>query len=185
MKRQQLAHILRASCVIAHDTDVLVIGSQAILGAYDDDEVPSNVMMSMEADIVFLDDPDRRKADDVEGAIGEMSTFHETNHVFAEGVHLDTAELPSGWRDRLVKWELASSKPADPRFLEPHDLVVSKLAAGREKDIVFATSLLDARLVALGTLLERAGLLPTSRKRVTTWLDVYQRRSARGGIPGE
>jgi len=179
MKRQQLAHILRASCAIARDKNVLVIGSQSILGTYDDNEVPSSVLMSMEADIVFLDDPDRRKADDVEGAIGEMSVFHETNHVFAEGVHLDTAELPSGWRDRLVRWDLESSEPADPRFIEPHDLVVSKLAAGREKDIVFATSLLEARLVRLGALLERARLLPTSCQRVTTWLEAYQRRSDR------
>lgn len=65
---------------------MLVLGSQAILGAYDDDELPAAVLMSMEADIAFLSDLDRRKADAVEGAIGEMSTFHETNHVYAEGL---------------------------------------------------------------------------------------------------
>lgn len=143
MKRQELAHILRASCQIAHDNDILVMGSQAILGTFDDDELPDLVRLSREADIAFLDDPDRAKADAVEGAIAEMSTFHDTNRVYAEGVHIETAELPDGWRDRLVTWSLLSSTPASPRFVEPHDLVLSKLAAGRDKDIVFATSLLD------------------------------------------
>lgn len=183
MRRQQLAHILRASCQIARDNQVLVLGSQAILGAYDDDELPAAVLMSMEADIAFLSDPDRRKADAVEGAIGEMSTFHETNHVYAEGIHVDTAELPAGWRERLVSWNLQSSHPAEPRFVEPHDLVVSKLAAGREKDIVFAASLLDAELVGLDTLLARAAQLPRSSARVTQSLGSYRRQELHDAIP--
>jgi len=180
VRRQQLAHILRSSCRIAHDKDVLVIGSQAILGTYDDDELPAAAVMSMEADIAFLDDPDRPKADDVEGAIGEMSPFHETNHVYAEGVHVDTAELPTGWRDRLVSWNLKSSRPADPRFIERHDLVVSKLVGGRDKDFAFAASLIDARLVDIETLLVRAGMLTTSSTRVIAWLQAYRRRP--GGV---
>lgn len=114
MKRQQLAHLLRSACQIAHDKDVLVLGSQAILGTYDDDELTPAVRMSMEADIAFLNDPDRRKADDVEGAIGEMSAFHETNQVCAEGTHIDTAELPAGWRDRLVSWNVSPANPPTP-----------------------------------------------------------------------
>jgi hypothetical protein len=176
VRRQELAHILRAACTIAHDRDVLVLGSQAILGAYDDAELPEVVVLSREADVAFLDDPDRRKADDVEGAIGEMSSFHEINQVYAEGVHIDTAELPERWRDRLITWNLRSSEPATPSFIEPHDLVVSKLAAGREKDIAFAASLLDAGLVNLSIVLERAAVLPASAKRVTAWLRAYQGR---------
>jgi hypothetical protein len=176
VRRQELAHILRAACGIARDNEVLVLGSQAILGAYDDAELPAVATLSREADIAFLNDPERRKADDVDGAIGEMSPFHDTHQVYAEGVHIDTAELPDGWRGRLVTWDLRSSDPATPRFIEPHDLVVSKLAVGREKDIAFAASLLDARLVDVSTLLERAGLLPACGERVIAWLHAYQRR---------
>lgn len=175
MNRQELAHILRAACNIAHDKEVLVIGSQAILGSYDDSELPAAVMMSREADIAFLDDPDRRKADEVDNAIGEMTPFHDTNRVYAEGVHINTAELPAGWRDRLVTWDLRSSEPATPKFVEPHDLVASKLAAGRPKDVEFAASLLDAHLVNIDVLLKRAAALPTSSARVIAWLQGYQR----------
>jgi len=122
MKRQELAHILRAACTIAGHHDVLVIGSQSILGTFDEDELPAPATASMEADITFLSDPDRAKADEVEGAIGEMSSFHQMYGVYAEGVHVETATyLPTGWQDRLISWPLRSSEPADPRFLEPHD----------------------------------------------------------------
>lgn len=85
MRRDELAHILRAACNITSDRDVLVIGSQSILGSFDEDELPPAATASIEADIAFLDDPDRMKADEVEGAIGEMSTFHQTNGVYAGG----------------------------------------------------------------------------------------------------
>ncbi|KGN32187.1 hypothetical protein N802_11050 [Knoellia sinensis KCTC 19936] len=40
MKRDQLAHILRAAARIANDDEVIVIGSQAILGSFDEDDLP-------------------------------------------------------------------------------------------------------------------------------------------------
>jgi hypothetical protein len=36
------------------------------------------------------------KADKVDGAIGELSTFHETSGYYAQGVSVSTAILPSG-----------------------------------------------------------------------------------------
>jgi hypothetical protein len=160
VNRQQLAHLLRSACGVAHDADVLVIGSQSILGSFDEEELPPEATASQEADIAFLNDPARNKADDVEGAIGEMSTFHERNGIYAEGVHIDTAVLPDGWRNRLVRWDLQSSEPAKPRFLEPHDLAVSKLAAGRPKDHDFVLALIRRRLLDVAVLQERASMLP-------------------------
>ncbi|MGO2035929.1 MAG: hypothetical protein ACTH2U_05570 [Brevibacterium sp.] len=61
MNRQQLAHILRAACSIAEDREVLVIGSQSILGTFDEDGLPAAATASIEADIAFLDDPDRAR----------------------------------------------------------------------------------------------------------------------------
>lgn len=178
MKRQELAHILRAACSIAGDQDVLVLGSQSILGTFDEDDLPAAATASMEADIAFLDDPQRVKADDVEGAIGEMSSFHQINGVYAEGVHVDTAVyLPSGWRGRLVSWQLQSSDPADPHFLEPHDLAISKLGAARKKDLDFVDALITARLLNIATLRERCAMISDEhalvRGRVDSFLTGY------------
>lgn len=180
MNRLQLAHILRAASSVSNDLDVLVIGSQSILGSFDEDDLPAEATASIEADITFLDDPERLKADEVEGAIGELSTFHLNFGYYAEGIHIATAILPAGWRDRLVGWDLRSSEPAHPRFLEPHDLAVSKLAANREKDRAFVDALIRTHLVDVPTLLDRAELLPDEhsvrKARVISHLEHYLER---------
>lgn len=180
MRRDQLAHLLRAACRISGDSRVLVLGSQSILGAYGEEILPADATASMEADIAFLDDQDRRKADSVEGAIGEMSGFHEQFGVYAEGVHVETAAyLPAGWRGRLTTWELRASEPAEPLFLEPHDLAVSKLGAGRPKDFLFVDALIRAGLLDVPTLMERAALLAPEHSvvanRIERHLDAYAR----------
>lgn len=178
MNRLQLAHLLRSACAIADDADVLVLGSQAILGTFDEDELPAEATASMEADIAFLNDPDRTKADMVEGAIGEMSGFHGLNGVYAEGVAVETAILPEGWRGRLHTWDLVSSDPARPRFLEPHDLAIAKLARLADKDRRFVDALVRAGMLDVSTLRLRAELIPADRRpsrlaRIHGFLDVY------------
>lgn len=182
MTRQQLAHLLRSACNIAHDADVLVLGSQSILGSFDEEDLPPEATASQEADIAFLDDPGSNKADEVEGVIGEMSTFHEENGIYAEGVHIDVATLPEGWKDRLVRWELQSSKPAKPRFLDPHDLAVSKLAAGRPKDLDFVLALIRGGFLDAALIRERTSRLPAETdprigERIEAWLDYYCRKN--------
>ena len=69
MNRTQLAHILRAAAGIAGDGRILVIGSQAILATYSDEELPDLVTMSVEADLAFFDDADNAKSDRVMGRL--------------------------------------------------------------------------------------------------------------------
>ncbi|MDT4911724.1 MAG: hypothetical protein QOC66_852 [Pseudonocardiales bacterium] len=133
MKREQLEHVLRAASQIADDPDVVVIGSQSILAAIPEDRLPREATASMEVDVAFFNDPDNRKSDRVDGAIGELSSFHEMNGYYAQGVSVSTATLPQGWRDRLLLVESRSTQPGRGYALDPHDCVVSKLVAGREK----------------------------------------------------
>lgn len=160
MNRAQLAHLLRSASRIAGDNDVLVLGSQSILGSRDEEQLPREATASMEADIAFLDDGDRAKADVVEGGIGELSLFHEEFGYYAEGIHVDTIVLPLGWRGRLVRVDLAGAEPSRASFLDPHDLVVSKLVAGRMKDLAFAGALVGAGLIDLDVLVERVLSMP-------------------------
>ncbi|MGH3753173.1 MAG: hypothetical protein ACRDRP_10825 [Pseudonocardiaceae bacterium] len=104
MNREQLAHVLRAASGIVDDPDILVIGSQSLLASYDEDELPLAATTSMEVDLAYFDDPDDLKADTVDGAIGELSPFHESFGCYAQGVSVRTAVLPNGWRDRVVPW---------------------------------------------------------------------------------
>ena len=159
MDRSELAHVLRAACEVTGDPAILVVGSQSILGTFDDRDLPPEAMQSIEVDLAFFDDADERKSDLVDSVIGEASMFHETNGVYGQGVGLKTAVLPAGWRDRLVGFRNDETGSADALCLDPHDLVVSKLVAGREKDHEFARALLTAHLIDVATLRTRAALL--------------------------
>jgi hypothetical protein len=162
VRREQLEHVLRAASTIVGERDVLVIDSQAVLGSIPDERLPLEATTSIEADLAFLDDPDDRKADQVDGAIGELSPFHETFGYYAQGVSVSTAILPTGWRERLIALDTPSTDPARGLCLEPHDCVVSKLVAGRWKDRDFAGALLRENLVDPDILIERIDLLPVA-----------------------
>jgi hypothetical protein len=178
MRREQLEHVLRAACTIARTDAALVIGSQAILGSFTDDALPEAAVRSIEVDVTFLDDPDDERSDQVDGAIGELSQFHETFGYYAQGVSISTAVLPSGWRDRLVVLDTPGTSPGRGMCLEPHDVVASKLVAHREKDLEFASALLSARVISAQTLHDRIGSLPVEddyRERLHHWVTAASR----------
>lgn len=174
MRRAELEHVLRAACEIANAREALVIGSQAVLGSYSEDVLPPEAIRSIEVDLAFLDDVDDERSDRVDGAIGELSSFHETYGYYAQSVKVSTAILPTGWRDRLIVFETPDTAPGRGLCLEPHDLVVSKLVAFRDKDREFAASLLHAGLVDTDLLQARIGLLnvqSATQDRLRAWLN--------------
>jgi hypothetical protein len=156
MKRRDLEHLIRAAADIADDDEIVVIGSQAILGQYPD--APAELCVSTEADVYPKNRPDR--ADLIDGSIGEGSPFHATYGYYAQGVAKTTAVLPEGWTDRLVPVRNANTRGATGWCLEPHDLVLSKYVAGREKDDRFVRVAIGRGLVDPEKLLERLAVLP-------------------------
>ncbi len=173
MRRDQLEHIVRASAQIAGDPEVVVFGSQAILCSYDDAVLPSEAIGSIEADITFFADETREKADAVTGAIGELSPFHESFGVYADGVEIGTATLPPDWRLRAVLFDTPMTKPGRGICLEPHDLAASKLVAFRDKDLRFVRALITEGLIDADVLVNRVQALPIDedlRSRLLDWL---------------
>lgn len=68
--------------------------------------------------------------------------------------------------------EAASTAPGRGHLLDPHDCMVSKLEAGREKDYAFALALIGAGLIDPGVLAERietVDVLPAVRRRRRDW----------------
>ena len=151
MTLQHLEHVLRAAADITGATEIVVIGSQAILGQIDDP--PSELVSSIEADIFTL--RAASDADVIDGAIGELSMFHQTFGYYAHGVSERTAILPDGWQQRLVRLHSASTGAATGLCLELHDLAVSKLIAARPKDVEFVGGLFRYRLADPDVVLER------------------------------
>jgi hypothetical protein len=158
MTRLQLEHIIRAAAVIADDTDIVVIGSQAILGQFP--TAPAELLVSREADVFPQNFPDR--SDMIDGSIGDGSPFERTYGYFAHGVAEETAILAPGWRERLIEVSNPNTLPGRGWCLEVHDLALAKYVAGREKDMAFNAALARHRMVDPEVLYSRRPLLPIS-----------------------
>jgi hypothetical protein len=149
VKRSQLEHIIRAASIISDDEEIIVVGSQAILGQFP--HAPDELVVSVEADVYPRNHPDR--SDLIDGSIGEGSPFHQTFGYYARGVDRTTAA--KGWEERLFAVSNASMGGARGLCLEIHDLLVSKLVAGREKDLEFARAAARHGLATEALLRER------------------------------
>jgi hypothetical protein len=156
--RRQLEHVIRAAADIAEDDEIVVLGSQAILGQVP--AAPAELLVSTEADVYPRNHPER--TDLIDGSIGEGSPFHDTYGYYARGVGETTAVLPNGWQDRLVRVCNANTRGATGSCVEVHDLVLAKLVAGRDKDLRFARDVARHRPACLEVLLERVDWLPVS-----------------------
>ncbi len=156
MNRTQLEHIIRAASRISDDSEIVVIGSQSVHAQ--EMSLPPIAYISEEADVYPRNYPDR--ADDIDFAIGELSSFHETFGYYAHGVSPSTAILAAGWEQRLIRLSNPNTDGATGFCLDVHDLVLSKYAAGREKDMAFNQALVRYGCVVKTTLLELATALP-------------------------
>ncbi len=183
MRRDQLEHAIRTACQIIGHPAVAVVGSQAILGSFTEDELPPEATMSIEIDILPLadhSDETARLADLIEGVAGEWSSFEEQHGFSIDGVDRETAVLPDGWYGRLIKVQNPNTAAPSgaPQFtgwcLDKEDLCVAKLCAFREKDQTFVAALLGARLVDAEVIAERLGAVPEKHlpaaERARGWL---------------
>jgi hypothetical protein len=138
MNREDLEHIIRASSDVTNEYEFIIIGSQSILGPI---PYPEDVFKaSAEADIYPYQAP--QKADEIDGAIGEGSQFHETNGYYAQGVAPETAVLARDWITRVHRVQNSNTNDRVGYCLDVIDLFLSKAVAGRDKDREFCTALI-------------------------------------------
>jgi hypothetical protein len=148
MRRVELEHAIRAATEIVKEDAIIVIGSQAILGSFSEDELPARATQSIEVDIALMNDDDAESlATRLDGALGKWSAFHSTHGYYVQGVGRDTAVLPAEWEDRLVPISGPNTNGRTGLCLDPHDLCLAKLFAHREKDLAFVGALINAGLV--------------------------------------
>ena len=74
MKRSEFDHAIRAAGSILGESEILIVGSQAVHGSLTDD-LPVEAQRSIEVDIVAFDDTDARKADLIDGSIGQALSY--------------------------------------------------------------------------------------------------------------
>ena len=189
MRRDQLEHAIRTACQVIGHPEVIVVGSQAILGSFAEDELPSEATMSLEVDILPLAGDNEQTAylsDLIEGVAGEFSPFEDLHGFSIDGVDLRTSILPAGWRERLVRVSNTNTTApgGEPQFtgwcLNKEDLCVAKLCALREKDRNFVAALVDAGLVDPDIVLDRLDTVEPAHTRAASsgrlWLTALRSR---------
>ena len=156
MLRADLEHIIRAAAEVAGDQELVIVGSQAILGQFPD--APESMLISREADIYPKNHPER--TDEIEGSLGGGSYFDSSFGYYAHAVGPETAKAPTGWLGRLIPVQSENTGNAIGWCLEVHDLVLAKCAAGRERDWGFASEALRHSLADPQELQRRSAGLP-------------------------
>lgn len=181
MRRRDLEHVVAAAAEVAGEEEIVVVGGQAILGSYPD--APAGMTQSREVDLYPRRSPE--KSDDIEGSLGDGSHFHEAFQYYAHGVAPETVKAPKGWEDRLVEIPIpkrvASKVSATAYCLEPHDLVLAKVAAGRERDWDYAQKAIESGLVDYDELTKRVNDLPVdseAKQQVRKMLEGIKQRNA-------
>jgi hypothetical protein len=163
---KQLKEILASASALTNETEFYIIGSSAILAVF---ESPKDFVLarSNEADLLTLSG-DPALADRISVLIGELSPFHDNHDVYADGCTFDTPVFaPTGWRDRAIPVRY-DDIGVTAHFMELHDLFLSKIGAGRPKDLEFCSALVKTRYINRDELIERMPMIPcTDVERVS------------------
>lgn len=153
MNLEQFHHGIRAARdVLRHQGAsgaLVIMGSQSILASYSAMVLDSALMLSAEVDILPIGadrDEINRLSDHLDGSLGQESHFHQSFGFHIDGISIETSVLPDRWVDRLIP-EVDPNSGATGWCLDPHDLAVAKLIAGRPKDNDFVDILVAQRLV--------------------------------------
>jgi hypothetical protein len=151
MHRNQLQHVILEVGRRFDLKDIYIIGSAAILAAIPD---PPEGELTATRDVDVIPPRDEeRLADQISFVLGEASDFESEYGYYAQGVTSETPEYaPVDWKSRTIDLSVAGTVG---HCMDPNDLVLSKLGAGRRKDLAFAQAAAALRLIRRETLVDR------------------------------
>lgn len=145
MNREQFLHIIRAAAGVSGVKELTVFGSNAIVPWLQETTIQDSkdLFGDVSETSVELDLTTGNETLDVviDGAIGELSKFHETQKYHAHGTGIEGFKASPDWQKRARRLRYDTfNDTLEVVVPSPEDLVVSKLAAGRSKDLSFAES---------------------------------------------
>jgi hypothetical protein len=159
VRRHELRTALKAAARVASEREFFIIGSQAVHAHCT--RAPAEVLLSQECDLYPCNRPQSAALLDRE--LGRNSAFARRHGFYIDVVTPEIATLPEGWQQRV---KLFHAGRTTAFCLEIHDLLASKLAAGRLKDLELVGAVLKLRLARLSTLRARlAKMFPVSASK--------------------
>ncbi|MGH8706528.1 MAG: DUF6036 family nucleotidyltransferase [Burkholderiales bacterium] len=151
---------------LTNHSEFVVIGSLSILGIVQGENIPPQMLMSIDVDCYTRADPGR--IFELEEALGKGSAFEATNGYYLDPISPDLPMLPEQWGPRLIPVGLDEGIVV--YFLEPNDAAVSKYARGDPRDRQWIRAGLEAGILSAPII--------ESRFRQTPFLDAAERDKA-------
>jgi hypothetical protein len=143
MRREVLDHLLQALAQVVGERELVMVGSQTLHATITEPLI--EVVMSRECDLLLDEEDPLTSA--IDESVGPDSAYAAETAVYVDTVSATFPFLPAGWEQRLVGFPGAGQI----RCLEIHDLVLSKLTAGRLKDYELIAVLLQRGLAEIAT----------------------------------
>lgn len=130
----------------------IIVGSQAVFAVTD--YPPEIARLSVECDFLLIGKSFGFR-DEVTNNLGIFSRYRAQSGFHADGLGRATVVLPENWESRLV--ELKDENGGTVALcVEIHDVAVSKLIAGREKDFEFLRAAFQSDYLQVEVFIERA-----------------------------
>jgi len=155
VRKSDLFELVRQIKSIAPEETPIIVGSQAVhvVTAF----LPEIVQQSIECDFLLASGKTETRVE-INKKLGVFSSYQIEHGFYADALGLATVVLPPNWRERLQ-----SLKDENGNLIayaaEIHDIAVSKLIAGREKDFLFLKELFARELIDIDIFLERVRLV--------------------------
>lgn len=158
---------------------LIVFGSGSLLGSFAQLGVEDSlVKKSRDADFVML--PwDEQLAHAIHAEVGADFQFDRDHGFYADLVRpMALDNFPPGWEDRLIPLEGMENVFC----LEPHDMAVAKLFAGRPKDISLLTDLFKSGRLNAKTVFDRLFATPMTEALIVKTHQRLQLAADQAGV---
>ncbi len=155
MRKSDLFELVRQIKEIAPEEIPIIVGSQAVHAVTQ--ILPEIVQQSIECDFLLAGGKSETRAA-INKKLGVFSSYQLEHGFYADALGLATVILPTGWQERLQIFEDENGNVL-AYAAEIHDIAVSKLIAGREKDFLFLKELFARKFIEIDAFLERAYLV--------------------------
>lgn len=184
MTLEQFDHICRAAAAVAGVKKIYAFGANAVIPWLVNSGHPIPLLGIAPSREVDISAGDENLDTLIDGTLGEFSAFDETFAVYAHGVSLEAFQAPAKWRQRVgTRTEPVSG--VEIIVPHPHDLIISKLIAGRTKDFDFAnavTQLFPLSESEFNQLLnEFREVYPDAETRLKENVEVWKNKNRAGG----
>lgn len=144
MDLAQLQALFSEAKRLTNHSEFVVIGSLSILSVMQGNDIPAEMLMSIDVDCYTKADPGR--IFELEEALGEGSAFDVANGYYLDPVSPELPMLPDQWEPRLIPVALGEGIVA--YFLEPNDAAVSKYSRGDPRDREWIRAGLNAGILS-------------------------------------